>query len=306
MTIRHLKIFVEVADTGKMSAAAERCFISQPTVSQTIRELEEHYQVKLFERLSKRLFITEEGKMLLTYARQVIRQFDELEAAMFLTGRKRLLKLGASVTVGNCLLSGILEALKKERPETEVYTCVNNTAFVEEQLLKAELDVGVLEGRVKSPELVSIPMIQDYLVLACGKEHPFFGRKELTLQDLHGQQFLMREGGSGTRALFESFLESRHVNIRICGECASSEAMKEAVMKNGCLAVLSIRLILEEIEQGSIGAFGSSTREWDRSFKIVYHKNKFIGEDLKALEKILHTYREPELPPGKYVGILQT
>ena len=75
MTIRHLKIFIEVAETGKMSAAAKNCYLSQPTVSQAIRELEEHYGVLLFERLSKRLYITESGKKLLTYARQTVRSF---------------------------------------------------------------------------------------------------------------------------------------------------------------------------------------------------------------------------------------
>lgn len=306
MTIRHLRIFVEVADTGKMSTAAEHCYLSQPTVSQAIKELEEHYQVKLFERLSKKLFITEEGKMLLNYARQVLRQFDELESSLLLKGRKRRLRLGASVTVGNCLLPGIVENLKEKRPETEIYTCVNNTAFLEEELLRAELDVGVIEGRIQSPELISIPIVKDYLVLACGKRHPFYEKEELELSELEGQPFIMREGGSGTRELFENFLEKRHVGITVCGDYASSEAMKESVMKNGCLAVISIRLLMNEIENGNIKAFRSDHAEWDRSFKLVYHKDKFISEDIQVLENILHTYREPVLPKGKHTGVLRT
>lgn len=82
MTIRHLKIFVAVADTGQMSKAARLLYLSQPTVSQAIRELEEHYHVLLFERLSKRLYITEEGKRLLSHAREVLARFDHLEEQM--------------------------------------------------------------------------------------------------------------------------------------------------------------------------------------------------------------------------------
>lgn len=306
MTLRHLKIFVEVADSGTMSAAAERCFISQPTVSQAVRELEEHYQVRLFERLSKHLYITEEGRMLLSYARQVLRQFDELEAAMVLKGRKRIFRLGASVTVGNCLLPGVVEDFKEGRPETQIYTCINNTAFLEEQLLKAELDAGILEGRVKSPDLKAIPIIKDYLVLACGRKHSFYGRKEICLSDLEGQHFMMRESGSGTRALFEQFLESRHVSINVCGECTSSDAIKEAVMRNNYLAVLSVRLLQEEITNGDITIFKSGHAEWDRSFKLVYHKDKFVSEDIRTLEQILHTYREPEFSGERQSGILRT
>lgn len=93
MTIRHLKIFIAVAETGKMSTAAAQYYISQPTVSQAIKELEEHYGVLLFERISKKLYITEAGKNLFTYARMVVSQFDELEDNM-LKGFSEKLRIG--------------------------------------------------------------------------------------------------------------------------------------------------------------------------------------------------------------------
>ena len=86
MTIRHLRIFIEVADTGKMSSAASNLYISQPTVSQAIKELEEYYGMLLFERLSKKLYITEKGKKLLSYARNVVKQFDDMEEMIFEAG----------------------------------------------------------------------------------------------------------------------------------------------------------------------------------------------------------------------------
>ena len=94
MTIRHLKIFIAVADTGKMSAAAEKLYITQPSVSQAVRELEEHYQTLLFERLSKKLFITEAGKRLYSYARPVVAQFDLIEENMVQESRIQRLRIG--------------------------------------------------------------------------------------------------------------------------------------------------------------------------------------------------------------------
>lgn len=104
MTLRHLKIFVAVAETKSMSAAARRCFITQPTVSQTIHELEEHYHTILFERLSRKLYITEAGKNLLSHARQVIDQFEQLEQSMADDSITQRLRIGATLTVGVCLL----------------------------------------------------------------------------------------------------------------------------------------------------------------------------------------------------------
>ena len=108
MTIRHLRIFIEVVKTGKMSIAAQKLFISQPTVSQAIRELEEHYGSKLFDRLSKKLYITTFGRELFKYATQVVENFDNLEKKMSDNLNMEDFRIGASVTVGTCLLSKVL------------------------------------------------------------------------------------------------------------------------------------------------------------------------------------------------------
>ncbi len=111
MTIRHLKVFIEVAEKGKMSAAAEALFITQPSVSQAIRELEEHYTTLLFERLSKRLYITEAGKLLYGYAKQVVSQFDLMEDNMAPDNLKEKLRIGATLTIGGSILSPLAKRL---------------------------------------------------------------------------------------------------------------------------------------------------------------------------------------------------
>ena len=109
MTIRHLKIFLTVAETGKMSLAAKQLYLTQPTISQAIRELEEHYNTRLFDRLSKRLYITEEGKHLMDLAQIAVRAFDELEHQMQSEAKIEHFRIGATVTVGSCLLPSLLE-----------------------------------------------------------------------------------------------------------------------------------------------------------------------------------------------------
>ena len=112
MTIRHLKIFLTVAETGKMSMAAEQLYITQPSVSQAIRELEDHYQVLLFERLSKKLYITEDGKKLYVTAKQLVTQFESLEESMRKENRREKIRIGGTVTLGSGLLSKVVRDLR--------------------------------------------------------------------------------------------------------------------------------------------------------------------------------------------------
>ena len=127
MTIRHLKIFIAVAETGSMSVAANRLYLTQPTVSQTIRDLEDHYQVQLFERSHKKLFITQEGKQLLNLALMTVGNFDNLELSMRRFQERMPLRVGSSLTVGTCLMSSVISDLEKSHPEMDIYSFVSNT-----------------------------------------------------------------------------------------------------------------------------------------------------------------------------------
>ena len=152
MTIRHLKIFVQVADTGTMSAAAKNLYMTQPSVSQAVRELEEHYHVLLFERFAKKLYITEAGRQLYRYARLVITQFDLLEEQMSSDHRRSRFRVGATISVGGSILSPVIRDFRQIFPDVDLYSYIGNTREVEERLLNTDLDVGIVEGFLKNPE----------------------------------------------------------------------------------------------------------------------------------------------------------
>lgn len=297
MTIRHLRIFIEVVDSGKMSTAAEKLYISQPTVSQAIRELEEHYGVLLFERLSRKLYITPKGERLLSYARNVVKQFDDMEEMMLKGNYVEKIRIGATNTVGNCILGDVIRSFKEINPHIEVYSYVNNTKDVEEKLLRSELDIGIVEGNVKSQDLISIPEVNDFLVLICAKDHPLAKKKTVKLKDLENVKFAMREQGIGTRELFERYMLENGIPIKIGFEANSSDMIKKAVINNQCLAVISIRLVEEEIKAGKIHVILNTNSDWDRYFSVVYHKNKVITKEMQNLIEIVKNY--------KYVDILQ-
>src|SRR5699024_1083615 len=129
-----------------MSGAAKKLIISQQTVSQESKEHEEHYEALLFERIGKKLYITERGEKLLFYARQLVKDFDDMEKKMDHANYLEKIRIGATNTVGNCILSDVISRFRQINPQVETYSYVNNTKYIEEKLLKSELDIGIVEG----------------------------------------------------------------------------------------------------------------------------------------------------------------
>ena len=304
MTIRHLRIFIEVVECGKMSAAAKKLFISQPTVSQAIKELEEHYEALLFERIGKKLYITERGEKLLFYARQLVKDFDDMEKKMDHANYLEKIRIGATNTVGNCILSDVISRFRQINPQVETYSYVNNTKYIEEKLLKSELDIGIVEGEIKSPDLISIPEVNDFLILACSTKHPFAKKKVVRLSELTTESFAMRERGSGTRELFEKSILEHKIPIKIVFEGNSSASIKKAIIENQCLAVISIRLVEEEIKRGQIHVIENTEHNWDRYFSVVYHKNKLVSNEMNSLIEVVKNYKHVDILHGVNSGKL--
>jgi len=292
VTIRHLRIFIQVVKSGSMSAAAAKLYISQPTVSQAIRELEEHYGLLLFERLNRRLYITDEGKKLFSYANRVVKQFDELEEKMLSIGKKENIKIGSTITVGESILSDVINELTKKEPNIEVYSYMNNTRLIESKLLRSEIDIGIVEGEIKSSDLICIPEIKDFLVLICSTKHPFAKKKTIKLKELANENFAMREKGSGTRELFERYMADNGVEIKIAFEGNSPEAIKKEVINNNYLAVLSICLVDTEVKNSQVHIIKSAEGAWDRYFSIVYHKDKVLTKGMKSLIEVIKNYKD--------------
>ena len=294
MTIRHLKIFLAVAETRKMSEAAAKLYISQPTVSQAIRELEDHYGTRLFERLSKKLYITPAGKELYAGALKAVREFDQLEQNMKEGSLREVLRLGASITVGTCLIPALLKDFEGAMPQVETSVHVTNTHIIEEMLLNSQLDLAVVEGEISSPDLICHSLVEDYLIMACGPGHPFARQKEIPVSALDGQDYAMREEGSGTRALFEKFALRHGLRLNIRWEANCPATIRQAVIHNHCLAVMSVRLLTDEIRTGLIHPIRNPSGEWNRHFRLVYHKNKYLTPSMECFRDILSRYRHPE------------
>jgi DNA-binding transcriptional LysR family regulator len=282
MTIRHLQVFIAVCDYGKMSIAAEKLHISQPTVSQAISEIEKYYGIKLFERLSKKLFITEAGESLLDYARHIISLFNEMEENISCDFKNVTLKIGATITVGTCVLNDILNEFQSKFPHIKTKIVVENTGVIEDMILKSEIDIGIVEGVIKSSYIVKTPIIADELILVSSIKHKFSNLNEIHIEELENMDFILREKGSGTREYFEKALEKAKVNINEKWVCNNSEAIKNAVINDHGLTVISKMLVEKELQCKKLHTLLIKDVKLNRKFHIIYHKNKYLSEDLKS------------------------
>lgn len=281
MTIRHLQIFVAVADCGKMRAAAERLHISQPSVSQAVRELESYYNIKLFERLSQRIYITETGKKLLPYARHIIDSFETMEGFINDTSSGNVIRVGGSVSVGTRLLPPMIKSLENEVPDVDVCVIVDNTAAIEGKIQRSELDIAVVEGIVRSDELVKKDIYDDELVLVVGPEHELFNHPGIKLKELTKHALISRESGSVERNQFEQFLLEHDIKMKNKWSCSNTETIKKAVLNGEGIAILSRMVIEKEIAAGEVSVLNVENTRMKRKIKLIYHKNKYISQSMK-------------------------
>jgi DNA-binding transcriptional LysR family regulator len=286
MTLRHLKIFVTVCETGSATAAGEKLYIAQPSISLAISELEDYYGIKLFDRIAKRLHITEVGKHLLQYATHIVGLFEDMENEVKNLDGIGVIRIGTSITIGNYLLPEYVSAFKKLHPQMEVKVIIDNSDRIQQYVLSNKIDIGLIEGLVHSPCLVKYKFRDDELVPICACTHPFAGQSNIELSQLCSESFIMRESGSAGREIFDSVMTTHNVEISPAWESTSTQAIVRAVGENLGISILPYLLVKDALERNEISVFRFKDIEFKRAFYIIHHKNKFLTESAKSFIKL--------------------
>jgi DNA-binding transcriptional LysR family regulator len=290
MTIRHLRIFLRVIDEGSVTKAAQSLYISQPSVSQVIAELETHYGRKLFDRIGKKMFLTQTGLFLEQYARNICAMFDEMERRVRHSDESGILRVGASFTVGSSVLPDMLGRLRKAMPQITPDVKVRNTKDIEEMLLRNTLDIAVVEGTIHTEDLKSVAMMRDEVILICGKTHPLYQTTSVKKERLNNQVFVLREPGSGTRELFVGLMTANGLNWKQQWESADSDGVVAAAKEGFGIGVISESLVKRELASGELHRIRVDGLSFVRTFHIVYHKNKYLSDAMKTLIETAQKY----------------
>ncbi|OAA90559.1 LysR family transcriptional regulator [Clostridium ljungdahlii] len=288
MTIRHLKIFITVCEEGNMTSAANKLFMTQPSISQVIKELENYYEVVLFERLSRKLYITSSGKKLYQYAKHIIKLFDEADNDLRQNSLQKKLIIGANYTVGVVLIHKYIKKFNKLYPNSEIMVNVNKSSILTEMLRKNELDLALIEEVKNKSDLVEDVFYNDHIVVVAHPKHHLFSKKEVTAHDIVNERLLLREKGSGVRNLFELRMNEIGLFFKPYWESTSTTALINAAENNIGIAVLPSQLIKDHIASGSLKELKVKDMDFNRKLTIVYHKNKLLTSAMKDFIKICH------------------
>ncbi len=255
MNRNHLAIFHAVAETGGISRGAERLRISQPAVSKQIGELENALGVQLLDRLPRGIRLTKAGELLAEYARRLTLVEREADRALEeYRGLKRgRLAVGASTTIGAYLLPQVFAEFHRCHPEIELQLEIANTRTVQHFLTEGIVEIGLTEGLIETEDLEVEVFHQDQLVAIASPKHPLLRKKKrVTTRELCREPFVMREEGSGTRAVVEDALRRRKVAVKPVMSLGSTEAIKRAVAAGVGVAIVSRLTIDFELEAGAL------------------------------------------------------
>lgn len=291
MTIRHMIIFRTVCENGFNSTkAAEVLHMTQPAVSLAIKELEQYYGVHLFDRIGRRLQITDAGQHFLQYAIHISDLFSDMETGLRDWDSKGILRIGASITIGSQFLPNYVKAFSEICPGTDVRVTVEQTERLEQKILANELDCALIEGIAHDANIVSEPYMEDHLSVICGANKGWTQGQTISIDDFQKQRFLLREKGSGTREVFDRVIDQAGIHVVPAWEAMSTTALVNATINGLGISALPHRMVLPALKQGLICTVKVQDLVFSRNFYIIYHKDKFLTISAKQFISLCKSY----------------
>lgn len=275
-SFRQLEVFLAAAQTQNITRAAESLAMSQSAASSALRELEVQFGIQLFDRIGKRLQLNESGKLYRPKVEALLARASELERALSQHTDVGALKVGATLTIGNYLAVGVMAQYMNTPTRPKVSLQVANTRSIAQRVTDFELDIGLIEGELQSPELEVLPWRDDELVVFCSPDNPLAGRRHLSDDDLRAATWIMREPGSGTRQAFERGMHGLLPELDISLELEHTEAIKRAVETGLGIGCLSQVCLADAFRRGSLVPLSvPEHRRFDRHFYFILHKQKY-------------------------------
>ncbi|MBL8429700.1 MAG: LysR family transcriptional regulator [Dechloromonas sp.] len=279
MAVRRLQVFHAVAKHLSFTRAADALFMTQPAVTFQIRQLEEQYGTRLFERRHAGISLTPAGELVLSFADRILALSDELDTRLSeMTGEMRgALLVGASTTIAEFMLPRVLGEFNAAYPQVRARLIVANSESIESQVAEHSLDVGLIEVPGKLAGLTSQVCCEDELIVICAPDYPLAGMKSVTPKALADYEFISREPGSGTREITDAYFRSHKVppeSLKTQMELGSPEALKGVVSTGLGFAIVSRAVVAKELQLGELVAIPLRPA-LKRSLYLVFQKDRF-------------------------------
>jgi len=287
--LRQLEIFSKVVELKSFSKAAEEVFLTQASVSERIANLEGAIGAKLLDRLGRQITPTRVGELLYKHALLLLdmKKTAKLEIEHFLGKKSGEVRIGGSTIPGEYILPQMIAKFNEKYPLVSVILAISDTLEIERRVIEGKLELGLVGSKSVHPSLIYYELWQDELVLAVPSKHPWAEKKELALEELVQEPFIIRESGSGTLKIIEAHLKERHQKglgiLNIKSELGSSTAIKEGIRSGLGVSILSSRAIQNEITIGSIKALRIKDIPMFRSFYLIRDKRRIASPLCQAM-----------------------
>ncbi|MEW6619083.1 MAG: selenium metabolism-associated LysR family transcriptional regulator [bacterium] len=289
MNLNQLRVFHNVAKLQSFTRAASELYLTQPGISKHIKELEEYYGIRLFDRLGKKVMLTQAGEILFATTKDMFNLVNEakikIDELKEIRGGK--LTMGASVTIGTYILPEILGKFRHKYPDIEIALDIFLSQEIVEKVLANMLDIGFIGAPVNDERLTINQFLTDELVVIIPPQHKWAGREFIEPNELINQPFILSREGSGTRTIVEERLKQIGVILKKTIEFGNTEATKKAVEAGLGISIISKYAILREINAGILKSLSLSEVNLKRNFYFIYCKDKYFTNVVKAFLSLL-------------------
>lgn len=269
-----LKVFRSVASNLSFTKAANELFITQPAITKHIHSLEKEFGLRLFNRKGNKIYLTPAGNVLLEYSNKISNLELKLENELNkfkekLTGK---LRIGASTTIAQYVIPQVISKFHDKFPNVKLTLLSGNTEQIADALNKSEIDLGIVEGKVKNRDIRYIHFISDELVVAANPKNNLFTKEEISFQELLSLPLILRERGSGTLEVIEHALKSKKIklsSLNIVMYLGSTEAIKRYLENDNSIGFISTRAIERELSLGTLKIIKVKDFKITRSFDFI-------------------------------------
>lgn len=285
-TLRQLQVFLAVSHEQNLTKAANKLSMSQSAASSALKELEERYDIQLFDRIGKRLQLNEHGLFVRHKAEALIAHAEELDRTLLKHAEAGPINLGATLSIGNYLAVRLIAKYMDRFADSHVSLHVANTHDIVEKVLNYELDVGLIEGDINHQDLNIYPWRKDELSLFCRPEHPLAALQQqqgfINEEDLVKARWIMREPGSGTRQAFERVMHDLFPQLNIVLELQHTEAIKRAVEAGMGIGCLSSITLADAFKRGSLVHLQLPNWNFERQLYLIVRKHKYLSTGIQS------------------------
>ena len=294
MDIHHLRVFASVYRHKSFSKAAEELYLTQPTVSDHVRALEEELNCRLFDRLNRKVIPTKEAAVLIGKAQEIIERVEGFKDVLgeFRKDLSGHLVIGASTIPGTYILPGLTASFRQKNASVLFEVVVSDSRAIIDKVAGDDFLIGIVGAKLESKQVDYKPFLDDELIVVASGS--FDARKSIGIREIANLPIVMREQGSGTRREFEKILEKEGIDfqhLNIVGIFGSTDAVKQAVKEGMGISIISRRSVNDELKCGMLREIRIKDTVMKRQFYIITHRKRSLPHLYKVFLEYLLSFR---------------